>query len=212
MAKINKKQMDELKNTVNSYLDQTEEIFRRLVSELNNSIFEHRTRINELGLRDQYNREYIKALNFLSWFSWDKLYSQSLIKEAKSKLYAELNYSQTDTVYGNLTQLNRDDDSIDIQYLFTGKHQEKVMSSNTLTVNTGKLYTVADKNNVCYTTNINPYVKEESKIVKHEYNEYVKAVVNTPHKYSKSVVYNVYKYLLDIIEKDKIASKYSNEV
>ena len=208
MAKINKKQMDELKKTVNSYLNQTEEVFRRLVSEFNNSMSEHRARINELGLRDQYNREYIKALNFLSWFSWDKLYSQSLVKEAKNKLYAELNYSQTDTVYGNLNQLNRDDDSIDLQYLLTGKHQV----NNTLTVNTGKLYTVADTNNVCYTTNINPYVKEEPKIVKHEYNEYVKAVVNTPHKYSKSVVYNVYKYLLDIIEKDKIVSKYNNEV
>ena len=210
MAKINKKQMDELKKTVNEYCGQTGDIVNRLITEFNRIGDIYRDRINSLVIRDKYNREHIKALNFLNWFDWGKLYSQTLVKEAKNKLLKDLYYSQTDAVFGDVNQINKDDNTIDIEYINTGKHKVK----NNVVTSHGSLYCV-NTNGTLSTCVSSDYItssccshKEEEP--KYSYNDYVKAVVNAPYKFSKETVYKVYKYLLEVIDKDKITSKYSN--
>lgn len=210
MAKINKKQMQELKDMVNDYCDQTSDVISRVIKEFNRIGDIYRDRINSLTIRDKYNKEYIRALTFLNWFDWDKLYSQTLVKEAKNKLLKDLYYSQTDAVYGDVNQINKDDNTIDIEYISTGKHNVK----DTLKASgTGTLYCVNSGNvsicNADYKTLTACYPTKEEK-PKYNYDDYVKAVVNAPYKFNKETVYKVYKYLLEVIDKDKITSKYSN--
>lgn len=179
---------------------------KRFINKVNDSLTNHRLKINDLINRDTYNREYIKALNFLSWFSWDKLHSKILAEEAKNKLYSELKYTQVNSIYGDLNQLNRNLDDIDFNYIITGKYNsDKCNNLNTtISIATSDLV-YCDKTCIVATNYKDEKIEEPPKPT---YNDYVKAVVKTPHKFNKEIIYNVYKYLLEIIEKDKIASKY----
>lgn len=210
MGKINKKQMKEIKDTVNEYCGQTSAIMDRLLKEFNRIGDIYRDKINSLAIRDKYNKEYIKALNFLNWFDWDKLYSQTLVKEAKNKLLKDLYYSQTDAVFGDVNQINKDDNTIDIEYINTGKRKVK----DNIVTSHGSLYCVNTSGNasLCVANHsvMDTYYPHKEEKPKYNYDDYVKAVVNAPYKFSKETVYKVYKYLLEVIDKDKITSKYSN--
>lgn len=52
--------------------------------------------------------------------------------------------------------------------------------------------------------------QEPKKKPKIKYEDKVIALLDNPYNYTKTQVYNVYKYLLEIIEKDKTIGKYKD--
>ena len=192
-------EINKLKEEINKSFKDTElelcDRMRRLVNEVENTLKAQNKAINNLINNDVYNNEYIKALNFLSWFNWDKLYSKTLINEAKNKLIKELNYVQKSCHY-TITTLN----DIDINKYYTHS------TIATTQLNSGLCTVKYDPMSLCVTNSLSTNIDEEP--VKPKYEDYVKAVVKAPHNFTKEIVYKVYKYLLEVIEKDKIASKY----
>lgn len=174
---------------------------RRMVEETNtklNSIYKD---LDNLKENNDYNKEYIVALNFLSWFNWDKLYSRTLVNEAKNKLLKELDYTQQ-KLYGTTLFSHH---NIDKDYVIF--NMEKITDVT-------KSYIDIKSYNTAYNflndgLGLNSSVELINKQPKYEYKDYVKAVVASPWKFDKVTVYNVYKYLLEILEKDKTACKYA---
>lgn len=163
--------------------------------------------INELIDKCSYLEEYIQAVNFLSWFSWDKLKSEPLVKEAKNKLLEELSYVQTSAVLSkigdkDLFGYDKFSNSIGTYGYTTSCDSHSI----TVPYNYGTI--AVDTAEKCICTHYG-YVQKPVK-PKHKYDDYVKAVVRKPYAFSKSTVYRVYKYLLEIIDKDKLVDKYKN--
>lgn len=132
----------------------------------------------------KYLNQYIEALKFLMWFDWNKLSSQKLINEAKNKLIEDLPMSNN---YYSLAYVDK----------FEVEPKDKVSG----------LGTINPEMNYNIYADYSPFIKVD-KEPKHEYKDYVKAVVANPNNYDKETICKVVNYLKQVIETNKTLEKY----
>lgn len=181
----------------------TDDNINKIIDKVDTSLLRLVNQINYLNDSQKTLTEWVEALNFLSWFNWDKIYSNKLIKEAKNKLWHELDYPQATSHipdkldFDNITIKPKKD---------TEKYGQYTINSN---FGVGKCeYSISPNITELKIDGRTVYLEDPRP--KYEYRDYVKAVVATPHNFPKEVVYSVYKYLKDIINKDKLTKEYSN--
>lgn len=151
---------------------------------LNNLILKVNTIIEDYNHDVKYLNQYIEALKFLMWFDWNKLSSQKLINEAKNKLIEDLSMSDN---YYSLAYVDK----------FETEPKDKVIG----------LGTINPDINFSICTDYSSFTRlcEEPK---HEYKDYVKAVVANPNNYGKETICKVVNYLKQVIETNKTLQKY----
>ena len=150
---------------------------------LNNLFLKVNTIIENYNHDVKYLNQYIGALKFLMWFDWDKLSSQKLINEAKNKLIEDLPMSDD---YYSLAYVDK----------FETEPKDKVLG----TINPEMNYNIY--------ADYSPFIKVD-KEPKHEYKDYVKAVVANPNNYDKETICKVVNYLKQVIETNKTLQKYN---
>lgn len=147
------------------------------------------SKVNELidGCNNdvKYLNQYIEALKFLMWFDWDKLSSQKLINEAKNKLIEDLSISDNKYYLSNTSKLEDENE-------------------HTITLENSSGYGIINSD---YYFQRVPNI-EIVKKPKHQYRDYVKAVVANPNNYDKVTICKVVNYLKQIIETNKTLQKY----
>ena len=149
---------------------------------LNNLILKVNTIIEDYNHDVKYLNQYIGALKFLMWFDWNKLSSQKLINEAKNNLIEDLPMSDN---YYSLAYVDK----------FETEPKDKVLG----TINPEMNYNIY--------ADYSPFIKVD-KEPKHEYKDYVKAVVANPNNYDKETICKVVNYLKQVIETNKTLQKY----
>lgn len=130
------------------------------------------------------NNEYQTALDFLVWFKWDELASEKLIKETRDTLIDTLRYELPEDPYMS----------------------ERLIDA---IANPQSKTSICDYYRPIFTTYADNTSMQLLEPSKHTYEDYVKAVVANPFKYSKETRYKVYKFLQDVLEKNKIITKYT---
>lgn len=151
---------------------------------LNDLILKVNTIIKNYNHDVKYLNQYIGALKFLMWFNWNKLSSQKLINEAKNKLIEELSMSDN---YYSLAYVDK----------FEVEPKDESLG----------LGIINPEMEVNIRTNYSPFIKVD-KESKHEYKDYVKAVVANPNNYDKEAICKVVNYLKQVIETNKTLQKY----
>lgn len=175
---------------------------KKLTDKVDKSLLRITNYINNLNRSQRFLGEWVEALNFLNWFTWNKMYSKRLIKEAKDKLHCELEYSQSGTIVPQELEW----DTITIKEKDEKKAEWGCVSADSVCVRNYVDY--SNKVNEIRIGNKTLYLEDPTP--KYEYKDYVKAVVAAPYKYDKKTCYNVYKYLKEILAKDQTVKDYDN--
>lgn len=186
------KKKDQLQS-LHSYIEKVNEYAVDNYKDLNLLIKKVNEIISTYNHDIKYLNQYIEALKFLMWFDWNKLSSQKLINEAKNKLIEDLSMSD------NCLGLYYNIDKFEIEK--NSSHSLGIINPET-TFNTGYNFSIND--DICFQRVPNIEVKEP----KHEYKDYVKAVVANPNNYDKETICKVVNYLKQIIETNKTLQKY----
>ena len=155
-------------------------------------------------LRTQKENDlYQSALTFITWFDWDKITSDKLRNEAKNKLISDVKVSGVIT--GSV-------DSYGLDHIYDEEQPSRygVLSSAYPSSYSLEIKDDYFKQNAITTLRIGDTEIKLGNKPKHEYSEYVKALVANPFKYSKTDVYNVAEYLKEIINTNSTVNKYSN--
>lgn len=161
-----------------------------------NAVVDHETlnklisKVNELidGCNHdvKYLNQYIEALKFLMWFDWNKLSSQKLIDEAKNKLIEDLSISDNNYYLSNISKLEDENE-------------------HTITLGNSSSYGISINSDYCFQRVPNIKILKKPK---HQYRDYVKAVVANPNNYGKEAICKVVNYLKQVIETNKTLQKY----
>lgn len=183
--------------------------------ELNNDKFEDLNKKCELlkkyvATDFKLTRLYTKAMSFLEWFNFDKLYSDKLRKEAKQKKYKEL------SEYQNFHNYN--------EYALSFYDENK---NNTISINTqgtiGDTVYFKSNNNWNHSLSYNDdsiksininrqeiKLNREEPKEKYKWEDTVAYVVSRPFEFNEGVIIAVYNYLKSIVDKDNEIEKYKN--
>lgn len=200
---------DKINNAIQNANKYTESEIKEVVGKLNDSLSLLKNKINDLITANHNLENYVKALNYVSHFYLDDLYSSKLQKEVYDKLIAEV---VPVTIYQTkgLSKI----DKLKVDYKNDDKNVKYVATSNCDIINPC-FYSKVDLGGEI-TSNISQALDDtlskffnKDKKPKHKHEEYVMAVIEDPYKFDKETVYFIYEYLKDVVKKDREISKYS---
>lgn len=162
--------------------------------------------VNSLIEASNFQSEYIEALRFILWFRWKYIKSEILKNEARMKPIKDLDYSQS---CRSAVIIKLDYDNIPSRRINNKGKDHKYSNLNTICID-------GRNTAICATTDwyksyspvFTPATIEEPKKIIITFDETVAGLIAKPYKYSKPEIYSVYKYLLEILDKDAIANKY----
>lgn len=200
---------DKIDNAIRDVNKYTESEIKEVVGKLNDNLSLLKDTINILITENHNLENYVKALNYISHFYIDDLYSSKLQQEVYDKLIAEV---VPVTIY-QTKSLNKID-KLKVYYKDDEKNVNYITTSNWGTINTCSYSTVDLVDET--TSNISRALDDtlskffnKNKKPKHKHEEYVMAVIEDPYEFDKETVYFVYEYLKDVVKKDREISKYS---
>lgn len=208
---------DKIDNAVRDVNKYTESEIKEVVGKLNDKLSLVKDTINILITENHNLENYVKALNYISHFYLDDLYSSKLQQEVYDKLIAEV---VPVTIYQTkgLSKI----DKLKVDYKDDEKNVKYVATSNWSIINPCSYSTVDLVDET--TSNISQALDDtlsqalddklskffnKNKKPKHKHEEYVMAVIEDPYNFDKETVYFVYEYLKDVVKKDREISKYS---
>lgn len=161
--------------------------------------------LRDLLRAQKENDLYQTALTFITWFDWNKITSDKLRNEAKNKLIRDVKVKEVITGFV---------DSYGLDHIYDDEQPSHygVVSLSSAYPSSYGLEIKDDyfKQDAITTLRIGDTEIKLGDKPKHEYCEYVKALVANPFKYSKTDVYNVAQYLKEIINTNSTVNKYSN--
>ena len=208
---------DKINNAIRDVNKYTESEIKEVVDKLNDKLSLVKDTINILITANHNLENYVKALNYISHFYLDDLYSSKLQQEVYDKLIADVVPGVTYQTKG----LNKID-KLKVDYKDDEKNVKYVATSNWDIINPCSYSTVDLVGKA--TSNISQALDDtliqalddklskffnKNKKPKHKHEEYVMAVIEDPYKFDKETVYFVYEYLKDAVKKDREISKYS---
>lgn len=208
---------DKINNAIRDVNKYTESEIKEVVGKLNDKLSLVKDTINILITENHNLENYVKALNYISHFYLDDLYSSKLQQEVYDKLIAEVVPVTTYQTKG-LSKI----DKLKVDYKNDDKNVKYVATSNWNIIDPCSYLKVdlADKT----TSNVSQALDDtlsqaldntlskffnKNKKPKHKHEEYVMAVIEDPYEFDKETVCFVYEYLKDVVKKDREISKYS---
>lgn len=178
----------------------------RLLSYQINELMDKYNRVVEYA---QYNDEFIEALRFLDKFGKYTINNDALRNKALNTKYEELNYKQTTKpILNKIDKKNDGTQTIQI----SGSDYTNIISNCCYPIftthdNTQDLKEYINEK-ISEITNPPEEPKEEEKV---KWEEKVGYVLEHKDKFSKEVLYNVYKFLEELIKKDKELNKWKDK-
>lgn len=199
---------DKIDNAIRDVNKYTESEIKEVVDKLNDKLSLVKDTINILITENHNLENYVKALNYISHFYLDDLYSSKLQKEVYDKLIAEVVPVTTYQTKG-LSKI----DKLKVDY--KDEKNVKYVATSTWGIINPCSYSKVDLASE-NTSNVSQALDDtlskffnKNKKPKHKHEEYVMAVIEDPYEFDKETIYFVYEYLKDVVKKDREISKYS---
>lgn len=163
----------------------------------------------------QYNDEFIEALRFLDKFGKYNISNDALRNKALNTKYEELNYKQTTKPI--LNKIDKKNDGTKTIQISASNYTDTI-SNNIIGHYFSPIFTTQDSTQdlkeyinekISEITNPKEEPKEEEKV---KWEEKVGYVLEHKDKFSKEVLYNVYKFLEELIKKDKELTEWKDKL
>lgn len=198
---------DKIDNAIQDVNKHTESEIKDVVDKLNDNLSLVKDTINILITANHNLENYVKALNYISHFYLDDLYSSKLQQEVYDKLIAEV---VPVTIYQTkgLSKI----DKLKVDYKNDEKNVNYITTSNLGIINPCSYSKVDLAGETTVSQALDDTLSKffnKNKKPKHKHEEYVMAVIEDPYGFDKEIVYFVYEYLKDVVKKDREISKYS---
>lgn len=198
---------DKIDNAIRDVNKYTESEIKEVVDKLNDKLSLVKDTINILITANHNLENYVKALNYISHFYLDDLYSSKLQQEVYDKLIAEV-VPVTAYKTKGLSKI----DKLKVDYKNDEKNVNYITTSNWDIINPCSYSKVDLAGETTVSQALDDTLSKffnKNKKPKHKHEEYVMAVIEDPYKFDKETVYFIYEYLKDVVKKDREISKYS---